>query len=221
MEDLIALEKFIDLAAKKGVDFGKGNPYNRLRYYTKLGLLPHMRRKVVNGEVLGHYPSSALDTLVEVEKLKGLGLDNQAIAKKIATLSANTGSNAIKVARALTPSSRVLKLVFLALFCLVVFAGLGFLPVGKSRADLIQKTLELDKTYIIDSGSAYLPKDQSKVYIKSQSVKLTSKINVSFSQNYSPAVRYWVAQKVPFEGFYLELDAPTSADAEFSWWVSN
>ena len=221
MEELISIEKFIETATRKGVDFGKGDPYNRLRYYTKLGLLPHMQRKVVGGEVVGHYPAPALDTLLEIEKLKGFGLNNEEIAKKIRALSADSGSNAIKVAQVLTPSPKVLRIALFTLFCIAVFAGFGFLPIGKSKTDLIQKTLELDKKYITDSGTAYVPRDQGKVYIKSQSVKLNSKINVSFSQNYSPAVRYWVSQKVPFEGFYLELDAPTSADAEFSWWVSN
>jgi DNA-binding transcriptional MerR regulator len=221
MEDLISIEKFIEQATKRGVDFGKGDPYNRLRYYTKIGLLPHMQRKVENGEVIGHYPSSALETLLEVEKLKGLGLSNQDIAKKLNTISTGTEPHIIKVARVLTPSTKVIKITLLSLFCLMVFAGFGFLPIGKSKTDLIQKTLELDKKYITDSGTAYVPRDQNKIYIKSQSVKLNSKINVSFSQNYSPAVRYWISQKVPFEGFYLELDAPTSSDAEFSWWVSN
>jgi DNA-binding transcriptional MerR regulator len=221
MEELISIEKFIEAATKRGVDFGKGDPYNRLRYYTKIGLLPHMQRKVVGGEVVGHYPSSALDTLLEVEKLKGLGLNNQEVAKKIRGLSVNSGSAALKIAQALTPSTKMLKIALFSLFCLMIFAGFGFLPIGKSKTDLIQKTLELDKKYITDSGTAYVPRDQGKVYIKSQNVKLNSKINISFSQNYSPAVRYWVSQKIPFEGFYLELDAPTSSDAEFSWWISN
>lgn len=221
MEELLSIERFIELAVKKGVDFGKGDPYNRLRYYTKLGLLPHMQRKVDGGEVTGHYPLSALDTLLEIEKLKGLGLSNEMVAKKIRGLSANTGANAIKVARILTPSPKIVKIALFVLFCLMVFAGLGFLPIGKSKSDLIQRTLELDKKYLTDSGTAYVPKDQTKVYIKSESVKLNSRINITFSQNYSPAVRYWISQKMPFEGFYLELDTPTSTDAEFSWWISN
>lgn len=221
MEELLSIEKFIELAVKKGVDFGKGDPYNRLRYYTKLGLLPHMQRKVDSGEVTGHYPLSALDTLLEIEKLKGLGLSNEAVAKKIQGLSVTTGANAIKVARILTPSPKIVKIALFVLFCLMVFAGLGFLPIGKSKSDLIQRTLELDKKYLTDSGTSYVPKDQNKVYVKSESVKLNSRINITFNQNYSPAVRYWISQKMPFEGFYLELDAPTSTDAEFSWWISN
>lgn len=221
MEELITIEKLIETAIKKGVDFGKGDPYNRLRYYTKLGLLPHMRRKVVAGEVVGHYPSAALDILLEIEKLKGLGLSNDEVALKIRDLTTKSGNDAIKVARVLTPSPKVIKGALFVVFCLMLFAGFGFLPVGKSKTDLIQKTLELDKKYILDSGTAYVPRNQNKVYVKSESAKLNSKINVTFSSNFTPASRYWVSQKVPFEGFYLELDSPTASDAEFSWWISN
>lgn len=221
MEDLIAIDKLIETAAKKGVDFGKGDPYNRLRYYTKIGLLPHMQRKVIDSQVVGHYPAYALDMLLEIEKLKKLGMSNHDISTKMKALTSTTKPETIKVARALTPSPRILRSILFVIFCLMLFAGFGILPVGKSRNDLIQKTLELDKKYILDSGTAYVPKDQTKVYIKSQNVKLNSKVNISFSGNYTPATRYWVSQRVPFEGFYLELDAPVAVDSEFSWWVSN
>ena len=45
MESLISTEKLIEESKTKGIDFGKGDPYNRLRYYTKIGWLPHMQRK--------------------------------------------------------------------------------------------------------------------------------------------------------------------------------
>jgi hypothetical protein len=180
-----------------------------------------MQRKVINGEVIGHYPASALDILLEVEKLKSLGLNNQEVALKIKDLTSSNKNNAIKVARVLTPSPKIIKLLLFVLFFVMVLAGFGFLPIGKSKNDLIQKTLELDKKYITDSGTAFILKNQSKVYIKSQNTKLNSKVNITFSQDYSPAVRYWVSQKIPFEGFYIELDSPTAADAEFDWWISN
>jgi DNA-binding transcriptional MerR regulator len=224
MDDLISLDNLIALATKKGVNFGKGDPYNRLRYYTKLGLLPHMVRKTINGEVVGHYPKHALDTLLEVEKLKSLGLANDQISQKLKLLTTQDQKpdyKTIKLVRLLTPSAKTLKLVLVGVFSLMILAGFGVLPVGKSKNDLIQRTLELDKRYILDSGTAYIPKDQKKIYIKSGQIKLDSKINVTFSSDFTPASRYWISQKVPFEGFYLELDAPTSNDAEFSWWVSN
>lgn len=224
MEDLIPIEKLIEGAIKKGVNFGKGDPYNRLRYYTKLGLLPHMKRKSVGGDVVGHYPSYSLDMLVEIEKLKSLGLSNTEISDKLKQLTPKTGGvdvNALRVVRILTPSPKIARYLLFVIVGLLLLAGLGIVPIGKSKNDLIQKTLELDKKYILDSGSGYVPKNQTKVYVKSKSVKLNSNINVTFSSNFSPATRYWVSQKSPLEGFYLELDAPTSYDAEFSWWVSN
>lgn len=224
MEGLISIDSLIEFAVKRGVNFGKGDPYNRLRYYTKIGLLPHMVRKTVNGEVVGHYPRHTLDILLEIEKLKGLGLSNDQVGQKLKLINIQDQKpdhKTLKLARLLTPSATTIKLVLLGVFLLIILAGFGVLPVGKSKYDLIQRTLELDKKYILDSGTSYIPTDQKKIYIKSAQTKLDSKINVTFSSDFTPATRYWISQKVPFEGFYLELDAPTSNDAEFSWWISN
>lgn len=43
--DFISVEKLIKILKEKNISFGKGDPYNRLRYYTKIGWLPHMTRK--------------------------------------------------------------------------------------------------------------------------------------------------------------------------------
>ncbi len=226
MDGYISLENLIKEAVKNGVDFGKGDPYNRLRYYTKLGLLPHMVRKSVNGELVAHYPADALDTLLEIEKLKSLGMKNQDISKKLEELKlknspGSPGLTALKIARYITPSKKTVVSAFIVLFCFISLAGLGLLPIGKSKNDLIQKTLELDRKFIVDSGTAYFPKNQTKVYVRSRNVRQDSKINITFNSDYSPASRYWVSQKNTFEGFYVELDAPTASDAEFNWWISN
>ena len=74
MSSLIEVEKLIRMAKKEGVSFGKGDPYNRLRYYTKIGWLPHMERKrVKSGDVVGHYPKWVLSRLVMIDKLKKQG----------------------------------------------------------------------------------------------------------------------------------------------------
>lgn len=224
MDNLLPIDKLIEQATSKGVDFGKGDPYNRLRYYTKLGLLPHMVRKTVDGEVIGHYPKHSLDLLLEIEKLKSLGLSNDQIGQKLkllTTTSSRPDYKTLKLARVLTPSAKTIKTILIVIFGLMVLAGFGIIPVGKSKSDLIQRTLELDKKFISDSDTAYIPANQKKVFIKSPQVKSDSKINVTFSSDYTPASRYWISQKVPFEGFYLELDAPTANAVEFSWWVSN
>ena len=60
--------KIIDLARAAGVSCCKGYPYNRLRYYTKIGLLPHAKRKSFCGSPEGCYPYWVVDKLVEIDK---------------------------------------------------------------------------------------------------------------------------------------------------------
>ena len=68
-ENLISMEEFINRAKALGVDFGKGDPKNRLRYYVKLGLLPHAQRKSFNGlPPNGAYPESVLGILVSIDR---------------------------------------------------------------------------------------------------------------------------------------------------------
>ncbi len=86
MPTYISTEKLILEAHKKGVSFGKGDPYNRLRYYTKMGWLPHMIRKKGEAEtaVKGHYPYWALNRLLLIESLKNNQLTNEEISAKVA-----------------------------------------------------------------------------------------------------------------------------------------
>ena len=86
MSSLIEVDKLIRMAKREGVAFGKGDPYNRLRYYTKIGWLPHMERKMSkSGEVVGHYPDWVLNRLVQIDKLKKQGANNEYITGKINT----------------------------------------------------------------------------------------------------------------------------------------
>lgn len=223
MEELIPLDKFIEQAVINGVDFGKGDPYNRLRYYTKIGLLPHMVRKSVNGEIIGHYPKHALDKLIQIEKLKSLGLSNEEIKQKLNTLSQispNNPGKIIKMARLFTPGIKSLRALFVLTLIVLTLISTNIIPLRNSNQNLVEKTLELDKIYIQESGSSFIEAGQNKVFIKSPKIRPNSKVNVTFTSDYSPASRYWVSQIVPFEGFYLELDAPTNSRADFNWWVS-
>jgi hypothetical protein len=82
--DLLPLEEIVELSKKKNVDFGSGEPYNRLRYYTKLGWIPNMiRKKDEEGIVRGHYPKQVVFLLTKIDKYKKAGLDNDQITKKI------------------------------------------------------------------------------------------------------------------------------------------
>ena len=82
-ENLISIDGIISLAKERGVDFGKGNPRNRLRYYTKIGLLPNARRKSFNGKnSQGTYPEEVVDLLVEIDKKLKAGKTVQFIKKE-------------------------------------------------------------------------------------------------------------------------------------------
>ena len=82
-ENLISFDEVIDRAKNRGVSFGKGNPYNRLRYYTKIGLLPHAKRKSFGGNApTGAYPESVVASLIEIDKKLKSGKSIQAILRQ-------------------------------------------------------------------------------------------------------------------------------------------
>ena len=69
MKFLTATE-IIKQAQKRGFDFGSGNPVNRLRYYIKLGLLPHMERKQADSSksyTEGFMPDYTVDLLLKIQ----------------------------------------------------------------------------------------------------------------------------------------------------------
>ena len=69
-EKLISIDEVIERAKKLGVDFGKGNPRNRLRYYVKIGLLPHAKRKVFKNNLPeGAYPEEIVWKLFEIDRM--------------------------------------------------------------------------------------------------------------------------------------------------------
>ena len=81
--NLISIDDFISRAKKLGVDFGPGNPKERLRYLTKIGLLPHVKRKSFNGQSPnGAYPEYVIELLVEIDKKIKAGKNIQALKKE-------------------------------------------------------------------------------------------------------------------------------------------
>ncbi|KKU50711.1 MAG: hypothetical protein UX73_C0016G0010, partial [candidate division WWE3 bacterium GW2011_GWC1_47_10] len=123
MEELIAVEQLIIQAKSKGVNFGKGDPYNRLRYYTKMGWLPNMKRKKgERGAAKGHYPVWALSRLILIEKLKDEGLQNSEIARKLATQSGLVGLRALFV----SPEVRTRLVLYSSFVLLLAILGISF-----------------------------------------------------------------------------------------------
>ena len=220
MENLIRIDTLIKEARKHGVDFGKGDPYNRLRYYTKIGWLPNMQRKMNRrGNMKGHYPAWATERLVFIERLKAAGVSNEEITKKIQVRSR------FRNIRTLISSKEIRNQAFIyisfIMLALILASESGVLTFGqpKSQLDLFQN-IELPQQ-IIDNGTAFIPKNQRQLYIKTPLIKSSSKVYLTFNQDYSPASRYWVAEITNYDGFLVELDAPVFTNAEFNWWISN
>ena len=219
-------EKLISEAKKAGISFKNSDPYNRLRYYTKIGWLPHMeRRKSASGKVVGHYPTWALETLILIENSKARGLANTEISSKVAAHQAKRNlGNIFKFLN--SPEKRfraaVYSLVFLLLAILLIETGVIKLG-NTTKQELLSApiTISADTNQIIASGSGIVSEGDTTVFVRAPQVTPQSKIYVSFEDSYSPALRYWVSRKISFEGFYVELDSPVSQNVRFNWWLSN
>jgi len=222
MESLISVEKIIEEAKAKGIDFGKGDPYNRLRYYTKIGWLPHMQRKKNDEETsitTGHYPKWALNRLIQIETLKKKGLSNDEIAKKISTLNRLLNIQNI----ILSPEFRT-KLIVYSSFLILIFIFLNELEIinlGRPKSQIVGSVQQEVPSQIIDSGQSFVPAGSQKIRVLTDKAQINSKVYINFEQDYSPATRYWVSEKIPFEGFILELDSPIINNTSFQWWLTN
>ena len=217
MDEYISIDKLIKQAKSKGVNFGSGDPYNRLRYYTKIGWLPHMTRKAdKQGKIKGHYPVSSIDSLLLIEKLKSEGASNEQISKELA----NKSKKDSLITYIKSPEIRKQAVLYSILIILVViFANeTGVIKLGKTKDMLVIETQDLKQIY--SDGTAFVPKNQNKVFVNINNVKPNSKVYVTFTQNYSPATRYWVSKVEEQKGFLVELDTPVSNNVEFNWWLS-
>lgn len=217
MDEFISIDKLIKQARSKGINFGSGDPYNRLRYYTKIGWLPHMIRKSdKSGNIKGHYPTWSVDRLVLIENLKSDGLSNDEISKKLKTK--NRFQDIVSVFKSPEIRKQVVLYLVLILATVTFLNELGIINLGKSKSIL---AIEDSKTLqIIQSGTSFVPKNQRKIFVSAEGTRLNSKVYVSFTQDYSPASRYWVSDLKEQDGFLVELDAPVFDNTEFSWWLS-
>lgn len=226
MVEYITAENLIKEAKSKKIDLGKGDPYNRLRYYTKIEWLPNMtRKKDTSGNVVGHYPAWALERLELIDELKGKGLSNDEISEKLT--QEDRKRNIRKGLKFLSTSENRLQTiayVSLALLLLILATEIGAIKVGRTtKQDLIKASTNVTNNFeqVLDSGTNTLPQNEKLIYVKTSKVSPISKIHITFENNYGPATRYWVTKKISFEGFYIETDLPVAQDATFNWWLTN
>lgn len=219
METLISLDMLIKELKKKGVDLGKGDPYNRLRYYTKIGWLPHMvRKKNIKNEIVGHYPSWVADTILEIERFRQKGLSNQDISRLMSK------ENKVKSVKSILFSqdikNHLVAYMILILVIFVVLVELNLVPINKQVKSMgLSETQNLPQ-YIYSSGISFVAKGYTNSFVKTKMVSSNDKIYITFKNNYAPATRYWVSNIKDQDGFTVELDSPVAEKADFYWWVS-
>ncbi len=215
MENLVTINEILKKAEEKHIDLGKGDPYNRLRYYTKIGWLPHMERK--DGK--GHYPIWAVNRLALIEKLKAEGISNEEITQIL------TRRDKIRNIKEFFTSpetrTRVITYASFFLLILVILNEMEIITIGKPKSTIVPRQDLAISGQILDSGTAFVPENRNTVFVKSINLRSTDKVYVTFNNNISPATRFWVEEKITGEGFYLSLDTPVAQSAEFSWWVTN
>ena len=219
MDDFISIDKLIRQAKTKGINFGSGDPYNRLRYYTKIGWLPHMiRRSDRRGNISGHYPAWSVDRLVMIENLKSQGYTNEEISEKLKTKNSIQGI----LSAVTSPEIRKQTVPYLILIivALILANELGVIRLGKPKNQIVTVNDTAQTLQIIQSGTSFVPRNQNKIFVTATKIKTTSKVYVTFTQDYSPATKYWVLEIKNQEGFLLQLDAPVTNNTEFNWWLT-
>ena len=142
------------MAKKEGVDFGKGDPYNRLRYYTKIGWLPHMERKMSDdGEVKGHYPNWVLERLVLIDKLKKQDASNDYVTSKINTRNKLYGLYAKFNTQDFR--NKLISYATVLIVLLILLTELDIISLSKSKNKPVINYSESLAPQLIDSGTFF------------------------------------------------------------------
>ncbi len=216
MENLISIDDLIRNAKKMGVSFGKSDPYNRLRYYTKMSFLPHMeRRQTKNGRIKAFYPQSSLERLVKIESLKTKGFSNDEILKD---LEKETYSLRPLLVRLVTKTNVSIAVVILVVG-IVLLNQKGLISLGKESNSSGLDRKDSQALIIADSGAGVVRAGMRSTFVRTAKVSALSQVEVTFKDSYLPATSYQVETIVPKEGFVLSLDNQTALNSKFSWWI--
>lgn len=214
-EILLPIEDFVKKAKKLGVNFGKSDPYNRLRYYTKMSLLPHMERRLSKDEGLkAFYPASALEKLVKIESLKAKGFSNVEVLEKLK----KEERSLLKVVKSHLTTQNIFLFGILVLVFLIFLNNKGILNLSKEGGDSFQVSGSLDPQ-ILESGVSMIKAGRKSTIVPSSKITELSDIQIAFKDSFSPATTYYISEKVPGEGFVLSLDAQSASDVNFAWWI--
>lgn len=219
--NLISVEDLIKKLKEENIDFGKGDPYNRLRYYTKIGWLPHMiRKKGPNNTNSGHYPIDVIDKIKEIEKYKDENLSNEEITEKLKNLNSEE-----KIRKLENILSKIKKVNLNIVFVLIIF--LAFIYESSKTTNLINDFRNKNSEQFIannqgnKSGISFIPEGQKKVFVENKEVKISSNIIISFNGNIFPATFYFISEIKDGLGFFVETNQPVLKETKFIWTILN
>jgi hypothetical protein len=216
--DFVSVEKLIKILKEKNINFGKGNPYNRLRYYTKIGWLPHMtRKKNEEGVITGHYPTSVIDTIEKIELLKQEGRSNEEInlTFKKRELINKESIRILDFIKKININYLILLLI-IAGFIIEIFRNNS--PNEKIINTEIQENKSIvSEKKIVDSGVSFLQKNQNLIFIASGRVSPTSIILLNFFNNIGYNNNYYIKEIKVGQGFYIETNYQVPNESKFNW----
>jgi len=216
--ELISVENLIKSLKQKNINFGKGDPYNRLRYYTKIGWLPHMtRKKNEEGNITGHYPISVIDEIIRIEELKNLGLNNEEISIKIKKYNQSKFN--------FEGFINYLKKININIIFILVIGIAFFLEI--SRVNSLYENLNLSlnskplpivtEKRIEDYGISFIPKYQNEIFVPSSKVTPTSIILLTMFNNLGYNNSYFIREVKEGQGFYIQTTYPVTNEIKFNW----
>lgn len=215
--DFISVEKLIKILKEKNISFGKGDPYNRLRYYTKIGWLPHMtRKKNEEGIISGHYPLYVIQQIETIESLKKEGKTNDEIEKMIK----NSKQNDLEIP--ILQKIKSININYFFIFIILIGIVLELVKYNSHNEKTISPTIQENQDIIhdkkiIDSGISFFAKNQNLIFVPSSRVTPISIILLNFYSNLGYNNNYFIKEIKPSQGFYIETNFPVPAEAKFNW----
>ncbi len=216
--DLVSIEELIKILKDNNINFGKGDPYNRLRYYTKIGLIPHMtRKKNSNNTNSGHYPKDVISKIIEIEKMKDIGLSNEEIIDKF---KAATSANRIDYIQFIKDKITVNHL-FISLLVLGCIFEIYRANLKAPNEPNIKNETGMEKHLIVETGINFLSPGQKKVFVPAKQVKQDSNINLSFRGNIFPATQSFISDIKEGLGFIVETNMEVNNEVKFTWNIVN
>ena len=214
--DLIAVEELINILKENNINLGKGDPYNRLRYYTKIGLIPHMiRKKNSNNTNSGHYPKEVVKKIIDIEKMKMDGLSNEDILLKIKSKKDNPVPSFLEIIK----NKFSINYLFVFLFIIGIIFEVSRFNSRQETPQFIPNN-NLNKE-ISNTNLSFIPAGQKKVFIASNDVNQKSVILISFRDNIFPATNYFISEVKDGLGFFVETNVEVSTEVKFTWAAIN